>query len=86
MAFRVKDRCMAYGEPLWHLAIAFYGLPSCFRSNTRLGPVLICSGCLIALLRIATRNPLDLISITKVKDAIFAQFWLLMGKTVRTCV
>lgn len=60
MAFRVKDRCTAYGEPLWYLAIAFYGG-------------------LIALLRIATRNPRVLISVPKVKEAVFAQFWLRMG-------
>lgn len=43
--------------------------------------MLICSGCLIALLRIALRNPLDLISVPRIKDAVFAQFWLRMGKT-----
>ena len=38
MAFRVKDRCFAYGEPLWFLAIAFYGSPSSFRANTMVVP------------------------------------------------
>ena len=38
MAFRVKDRCFAYGEPLWFLAIAFYGWPSSFRANTNVKP------------------------------------------------
>ena len=83
MAFRIKDRCLAYGEPLWYLAIAFYGSPFPFYANASQGPVLTYSGCLIALLRIASSNPRDLISIPKIKDAVFSQFWLRMGKTVR---
>ncbi|KAF7504158.1 hypothetical protein GJ744_002627 [Endocarpon pusillum] len=36
-------------------------------------------GCLIALIRIASDRPGDLFTIGKVKDAVFAEFWLRMG-------
>ena len=53
-----------------------------FYANASQGPALTYSGCLIALLRIASSNPRDLISIPRIKDAVFSQFWLRMGKTV----
>lgn len=36
-------------------------------------------GCLTALIQIASHSPSDLFSVSKVKDAVFAQFWLRMG-------
>ena len=36
-------------------------------------------GCIIALLRMVFRSPSDLLSLSKVKDAVFAQFWQRMG-------
>lgn len=39
-------------------------------------------GLTIALLHIASHSPRDLFSLSKVKEAVFAQFWLRVGKTV----
>jgi len=82
MAFRIRDRCFAYVEPLWYLTIASYGMLDlvCPRASAS---ELICLGSLIALIRIASHSPGDLFSVSKVKDAVFAQFWLRMGKAVR---
>ncbi|KAL9635453.1 MAG: hypothetical protein Q9164_003449 [Protoblastenia rupestris] len=74
-------RCFSYGEPLWYLTIASYGPPDlvCPRTSTF---ELICLGFLIALMQIALHSPSDLFSISKVKNAVFAQFWLRMGKAI----
>lgn len=37
---------------------------------------------MIALLHIALHGPSDLFRVSKVKEAVFAQFWLRVGKTV----
>jgi hypothetical protein len=81
MAYRIRDRYFAYVEPIWYLTIAFYGLLAfiCLRISAS---ELIRSGCLIALIRIASQSPHEVFSISKVKDAIFTQFWLRMGKTI----
>ncbi|KAL9611000.1 MAG: hypothetical protein Q9204_009048 [Flavoplaca sp. TL-2023a] len=36
-------------------------------------------GSLLALIRIASRSPSDVFSVSKVKDAVFGQFWQRMG-------
>ena len=37
---------------------------------------------MIALLQLALHRPSDLFSVSKVKEAVFAQFWLRVGKTI----
>ena len=83
MGFRIKVRCFAYVEPLWYLTIAAYGLPDPFCPGISVSG-LICLGSLIALIQIASHSPNDLFSIRKVKDAVFAQFWVRMGKVIRS--
>lgn len=80
MAFYIKERCLAYTEPLWYLTVAAYGsstMAICDMledANPRDLP-----GAFLALLRIVIRSPSDLFSIAKLKDAIFGEFWLNMG-------
>ena len=83
MVFHIKDRCFAYVEPLWYLTIAAYGLPDSLCPGVSASG-LICLGSLIALIRIASDSPSDFFSVGKVKDAVFAQFWLRMGKVIRS--
>lgn len=82
MDLRFRDRCHAYVEPLWYLMIAAYGsaLPPIFSAPPSNG--LTCLGALIALMRIVSHKPSDLLSIRKVKHAVFAEFWLRMGKVI----
>jgi hypothetical protein len=82
MAFRIKDRCFAYVEPIRYLAIASYGLLDLVCPRI-LASGLICLGSLTALVQMTSRSPSDLFSVSKVKNTVFAQFWLRMGKAIR---
>jgi hypothetical protein len=81
MAFHIRDRSFAYVEPLWYLTIASYGLLDLVYPRTS-AVELIFLGSLFALLRIATHSPSDLFSVPKLKHAVFAQFWLRVGKSI----
>jgi hypothetical protein len=81
MAFCIRDRCFSYVEPLWYLTIASYGVLDLVCSSIS-ASYSIYIGALIALIRIVLQSPSDLFSVSKVKDAVFAQFWLRMGKAI----